>query len=121
MSQNDITATVERLLESMKAIPGGLLPILHAVQDELGYVPEMSVPLIAETLNLSRAEVHGVISFYHYFRSSPQGHQVIQLCASESCQAVGGNALVDYLQGKLGVGFMKPLPMGSLPWSPCTA
>ena len=118
MSQNDITATVERLLESMKAIPGGLLPILHAVQDELGYVPEMSVPLIAETLNLSRAEVHGVISFYHYFRSSPPGHQVIQLCASESCQAVGGKALADYLQGKLGVGFHETTADGQFTLEP---
>jgi len=82
--------TVQNISTALKDKPGALLPILHAVQDALGFVPEASVPVIAKALNLSRAEVHGVISFYHYFRSTQPGKQTIHLCRAESCQAMGG-------------------------------
>jgi formate dehydrogenase subunit gamma len=85
--------------------PGALLPILHAVQDALGYVPDSAVPIIAQALNLSRAEVHGVVSFYHFFRSSPPGKQVLYLCRAEACQARGSRELERYVQDKLGVSF----------------
>jgi len=71
--------------------PGALLPLLHAVQDALGYVPSEAVPMIARALDLSRAEVHGVISYYHFFRSEPPGRQVVQVCRAEACQACGAD------------------------------
>jgi formate dehydrogenase subunit gamma len=69
-----------------------LLPVLHAVQEEFSYIPEQAIPLIADRLNLSIAEVHGVISFYHYFRQHPPGRHVLQVCRAEACQAVHGEA-----------------------------
>ena len=89
----------------LKGLPGALLPILHEVQNALGYVPEDAVPLIAKALNLSRAEVHGVISFYHYFRTQKPGRHVLQLCRAEACQASGGAHLEDHAKRTLGVDF----------------
>ena len=86
--------TVAALLATHRTQPGALLPLLHALQDELGFVPPEAVPLIAEGLNLSRAEVHGVISYYHHFRSSPPGRTVVQVCRAEACQACGSDALM---------------------------
>ena len=90
-------------IEPRKALPGALLPVLHAVQEALGHVPRDAVPLIAQALNLSRADVHGVVSFYHYFRSEPCGRHVLQVCRAESCQAVGGTALEAHAKRALGV------------------
>jgi formate dehydrogenase subunit gamma len=96
---------VEALIEGLKDQPGALLPILHAIQKHLGYVPEEVVPSIAKALNLSRAEVHGVISFYHYFRQKPPGRHVIQLCRAESCQSMGSQALETHAKAVLGVDY----------------
>lgn len=82
--------------------PGALLPILHEVQDALGFIPREVVPLIAERLNLSRAEVHGVATYYHHFRSEPPGRHVVQVCRAESCQAMGAEALVAHAEQVLG-------------------
>ena len=95
--------TVDRSLARLKHMPGGLLPVLHAIQEEVGYIPPESVPVIAEALNLSRAEVHGVISFYHDFRSEPVGRHVVHVCRAESCQALGGEALLAHACKRLGV------------------
>ena len=73
--------------------PGGLLPLLHAIQDIAGFIPAETIAPIAEALNLSRAEVHGVISFYHDFRTEPGGTHRIQVCRAEACQAMGGREL----------------------------
>jgi formate dehydrogenase subunit gamma len=81
---------------------GAMLPILHAIQSEFGYVPAEAVPLIAHALNLSRAEVHGVISFYHDFRRHPPGRHVLQLCRAEACQAMGADALAARARERLG-------------------
>ena len=97
--------TVENLIEARKQQPGALLPILHAIQKALGYVPAETVPVIAEALNLSRAEVHGVLTFYHFFRQKPPGRHVIQLCRAESCQAMGGTALEAHAKSALGIDF----------------
>lgn len=97
--------SVEAALKRFGAQPGPLLQILHAVQDELGCVPPESVPLIADALNLSRAEVHGVISFYHHFRGAPPGNLVVQVCRAEACQAMNGAELAESLRDKLGVEF----------------
>jgi len=100
-----IQTTVQNIATALKNKPGALLPILHAVQDTFGYIPEESVPTIAKTLNLSRAEVHGVISFYHYFRDSKPGKQIIHLCRAESCQAMGGKHLEAHVKNRLGIDF----------------
>lgn len=97
--QRELVAAV---LERLQNSPGALLPILHGIQDELRHVPSAAVPLIAQALNVSRAEVHGVISFYHHFRSQPPGRHVLQLCRAEACQAMGARELerqlCDHLQ-----------------------
>lgn len=82
---------------------GALLPVLHAIQAEFGYIPAAAVPLIAGELNLSRAEVHGVISFYHDFRRHPPGRHVLQLCRAEACQSMGADALAARARERLGV------------------
>jgi formate dehydrogenase subunit gamma len=88
-----------------KALAGPLLPILHGVQAALGYVPKDAVPLIASELNLSRAEVHGVVSFYHYFRTDPPGRHVVHLCRAEACQSLGATALEAHAKKALGIDF----------------
>lgn len=85
--------------------PGPLLEILHAVQDELGCVPPEAVPLIADGLNISRAEVHGVVSFYHHFRERAPGRYVVQVCRAEACQSMNANALEEYVRGRLRIDF----------------
>ncbi|MSQ92388.1 MAG: formate dehydrogenase subunit gamma [Gammaproteobacteria bacterium] len=85
--------------------PGPLIEILHDVQRSLGYVPAEAVPLIAGALNLSRAEVHGVVSFYHHFRSAPHGRRVLRLCRAEACQSMNGRALERHAMKRLGIGF----------------
>ena len=97
--------TVREITLRLKAHAGPLLPILHAVQDALGYVPPEAVPVIAEGLNLSRAEVHGVVSFYHYFRETPPGRHTIHLCRAESCQSMQSRALEAHAKERLGVEF----------------
>ena len=88
-----------------RGIPGALLPSLHGVQETLGFVPKDGVPLIARELNLSIAEVHGVITFYHYFRQERGGRHVVHLCRAEACQAVGAVALEAHAKQVLGIDF----------------
>ncbi len=83
--------------------PDALIEILHDVQSELGFVPDSAVPALAQALNLSRAEVHGVVTFYHDFRSKPAGRHVLKLCRAEACQSMGGEALVERAENRLGV------------------
>lgn len=89
----DLHGRLREIVAQHAASEGPLLPILHAVQAEWGHVPAPAIPFIAEALNLGRAEVHGVVSFYHDFRASPAGRTVVKLCAAEACQAQGGRAL----------------------------
>jgi formate dehydrogenase subunit gamma len=86
---------------------------LHGVQNTLGFVPPASIALIAEELNLSRAEVFGVVSFYHHFRQSPPGRHTVQVCRAESCQSMGGEALAEHAKNRLGVEFEQTTPDGS--------
>jgi len=106
------------VVAELKGQAGPLLPVLHGVQDALGCVPPDAVPLIAESLNLSRAEVHGVISFYHYFRESPPGRHTIYLCRAESCQAMNGSALEAHAKARLGVGFHETTTSGAFTLEP---
>jgi formate dehydrogenase subunit gamma len=101
-----------------KALPGALLPILHAVQSSLRFVPKDSVPLIARELNLSIAEVHGVVSFYHYFLQTRPGRQVLHLCRAEACQALGSVALEAHVKARLGIDFHATTADGSTTLEP---
>lgn len=94
-------AKVVSILDTWRGVPGNLLPILHDVQNALGYVPPDSVPQLASALNLSRAEVHGVISFYHDFRQKPGGRRTLKICQAESCQAMGSRQLTADLEAEL--------------------
>lgn len=91
------------IIARYRHLEGAGLPILHALQETFGCVPEAAVPLVAEALNLSRAEIHGTVTFYHDFRKEPPGKRVLKLCRAESCQAAGGDALVARAEAKLGV------------------
>jgi formate dehydrogenase subunit gamma len=102
---SNMQATVQKITTALKDKPGALLPILHAIQDALGYVPTESVPDLAKALNLSRAEVHGVISFYHYFRDTQPGKHTIHLCRAESCQSMGSKQLEKHVKTRLGIDF----------------
>jgi len=94
--------TVSRLLPEFKDMPGGLMPLLHAVQEALGFIPPAAVPMLAEAMNLSRAEVHGVITYYHFFRTEPAGKHVVQVCRAEACQACGSDELLAMAEKTLG-------------------
>jgi formate dehydrogenase subunit gamma len=91
------------IIAQYRHLEGACLPILHALQETFGCVPDDAVPLIAEALNLSRAEIHGTVTFYHDFRKAPAGRRVLKLCRAESCQAAGGDALAARAETKLGV------------------
>ena len=99
----DIASRTEAIVGRLKPLEGPLLPILHEVQEEFGYVPQAALPAIAQGLNLSRAEVHGVVSFYHDYREAPAGRHVIKVCRAEACQSMGGEALAERLLGLLGL------------------
>jgi len=119
MSQQDWDKNVvAEVIDHLKDEQGALLPILHGIQDALGYIPKDSVPLIAKALNISRAEVHGVITFYHYFRETPPGQHTIHLCRAESCQSMGAVALEAHAKGKLGIDFHETTADGAFSLEP---
>ena len=91
------------IIAEHKTTEGATLVILHALQEEFGYVAEPAIPMVAEALSLSRAEVHGVFTFYHDFRKEPAGRHVLKLCRAEACQAAGGDALAAHAEAKLGI------------------
>jgi formate dehydrogenase subunit gamma len=111
-------SAVLEICARLKSMPGALLPIFHAVQEALGHVPKDSVPLIAQALNLSLAEVHGVLSFYHYFRKEPAGRHVVHLCRAEACQAVGAAGLELHAKQSLGVEFHGTTADGAITLEP---
>lgn len=104
-TESDQGAEFRRLAEAHAGEDGPLLPILHAIQDRFGCVPEAAVPIVAEVLNLSRAEVHGVVTFYHFFRSTPPGRKTLYVCRAEACQSMGSRALERHARRKLNVDF----------------
>jgi len=101
-----------------RAVPGGLLPLLHAIQDDIGYIPEDSYEVIGKALNLSVAEVHGVVSFYHHFRTQPPGKHILHICRAESCQAMGSEHLEIYAKSKLGIDYHETSHNGSITLEP---
>jgi formate dehydrogenase subunit gamma len=96
---------VESAVESHRDRVGPLLPVLHSIQEKLGYVPQEAVPMIAGAMNLSRAEIHGVMSFYHDFRNEPAGQHIVHLCRAEACQAMGARGLEQHARDRLGIEF----------------
>lgn len=114
----DPVATVGRAITAHAHEPGGLLPLLHAIQDELGWLPPEALPRVADVMNLSRAEVHGVVSFYHDFRLKPPGRRVVRICRAESCQAMGSDALVEHARQRLGMEMHSTRPDGGFTLEP---
>ena len=111
-------AQVAAIIEELRGLEGPLLPILHGVQEEFGYVPTEALPVIAEALNLSKAEVHGVITFYHDYRSQPAGRHVLKLCQAEACQSMGSDAIAAQVKAALGVDFHQTAADGSVTLEP---
>jgi formate dehydrogenase subunit gamma len=114
----DSSDVVEQALARHAGTPGALLPIFHAIQDRLGYIPPESLHHIAQTLNISRAEVHGVLTFYHDFRTSLPGRHIVRLCRAEACQAMGGEALAQHARSQLGVDFRQTRADGAVTLEP---
>jgi formate dehydrogenase subunit gamma len=90
-------------IQELHNLPGALLPILHSLQEEFGYIDETAVPLIARALNISQAEVHGTITFYHDFRRAAPGRHVLKVCRAEACQSMGCDSLIEHIEGRLGI------------------
>lgn len=113
-ASTDIVQRTAAVIAEKQNLEGPLLPILHGIQHEFGCVPQEALPVIAEALNLSNAEVHGVVTFYHDFRKAPAGRHVIKLCRAEACQSMGGDAVAERLKTLLGIGFGETAADGSL-------
>jgi formate dehydrogenase subunit gamma len=109
---------IDEAIAACSHLPGGLLPLLHYIADRLGHIPPDSLGRIAAALNLSRAEVHGVVTFYHDFRSAPPGRHVLKLCRAEACQSCGGEALAAQLERRLGCRFGETAADGSVTLEP---
>lgn len=118
MADAQITEAMQSILAKHRDLEGPLLPILHAVQAEFGFVPDDVIQIVADDLNITRAEVHGVITFYHDFRDAPAGKHVVKICRAEACQAVGGTALSERAFDRLGVGWHGTTPNGKVTLEP---
>lgn len=114
----EIEARTTEVVDALKGLEGPLLPILHGIQEEFGYVPSESLPVIASALNLSRAEVYGVVTFYHDYRKHPAGRHVLKLCRAEACQSMGGDGIADRIKQLLGIGFHETTADGSVTLEP---
>lgn len=118
MESAELAARVGEILAEHRDMEGPLLPIFHAVQDVYGHVPHEALPIIAKGLNISRAEVHGVMSFYHDFREHRAGRHVLKLCRAEACQSMGADALADHARARLGVDWNQTTPDGNVTLEP---
>ncbi|MGS1094960.1 formate dehydrogenase subunit gamma [Aquamicrobium terrae] len=114
----EIEAQVASIVDGMRGMEGPLLPILHEVQEEFGYVPQEALPVIAKGLNLSRAEVYGVVSFYHDYRKQPAGRHVLKVCQAESCQSMGSDDVASRLKQALGIDFHQTTSDGRVTLEP---
>ena len=117
-ASTDIAERAIGIIDQLKGKEGPLLPILHELQAEFGYVPRETLPIIASALNISRAEVHGVFTFYHDYRDHPTGRHVLKLCRAESCQSMGGDALADRARELLGIDWHETTPDGAVTLEP---
>ena len=114
----DVGQRTLAIVGELKGLEGPLLPILHEIQAEFGHVPQESLPVIARELNLSRAEVHGVVTFYHDYRDHPTGRHVLKLCRAEACQSMGGDALAERVKALLGIDFHQTTLDGAVTLEP---
>lgn len=117
MANTLTTQDLERItshIQAHQAVPGALMPLLHAIQDDIGYVPEDIYPQISKALALSIAEVHGFVTFYHHFRTHPVGKHVLQVCRAESCQAMGSEKLEADIKAKLGIDYHETTTDGEI-------
>ena len=117
----DVTETsqrIEDILDAHDGMEGSLLPILHAIQAAFGHVPQDALPIIAKRLNQTRAEIHGVMSFYHDFREQPAGQHVLKLCRAEACQAMGADRVAAHAQKALGIEFHETTRDGNVTLEP---
>jgi formate dehydrogenase subunit gamma len=117
-ARTDIPTRTVSVINDYRGLEGPLLPILHGLQEEFGYVPHESLPVIAEALNISRAEVYGVVSFYHDFRKHPAGRHVLKLCQAEACQSMGSDAVAAKVKQALGIGFHETTKDGAVTLEP---
>lgn len=117
-ASTEIASRTAAIIQDLKGLEGPLLPILHGIQEEFGHVPQEALPVIAEALNISRAEVHGVVTFYHDYRSQPAGRHVLKLCQAEACQSMGSDAIAAKLKQMLGIGFHETTRDGSVTLEP---
>ena len=118
LDSDAVTQRVEQILTSHLGREGALLPILHDVQADFGHVPQAALPVIAKALNLSRAEVHGVVSFYHDFREAPAGRHVVKLCRAEACKSVGADRVADHAKARLGLDWHETSTDGAVTLEP---
>lgn len=109
---------IQEVIEAYTHLEGPLLPILHAMMEAFDHVPEDAVQPIADALNIGRAEVHGVISFYHDFRTLPAGRHIVKICRAEACQALGANGLADAVLTRLGTSWHGTTPNGAVTIEP---
>ena len=119
--QAQSTQVAERtaaIVDGLKGLEGPLLPILHGVQEEFGHVPVEALPVIADALNMSNAEVHGVVSFYHHYRREPAGRHVLKVCQAEACQSMGSDGVAARLSDLLGAGLHGTAKDGSVTIEP---
>jgi formate dehydrogenase subunit gamma len=115
----EVSATViDELIAEHRQQPGALLPLLHAIQDTVGYVPESCYTAISKALSLSVAEVHGVVTFYHHFRTHKPGRHIMQICRAESCQAMGSEALEAHAKSCLNVDYHQTTADGAITLEP---
>lgn len=112
------TARISEIIDHCRQMEGPMLPILHQIQAEFGYIPEEAKQIIATALNLSRAEVHGVITFYHDFRDRPAGRHVLKLCRAEACQSMGGEPLAERVKEILGIDWHETTADGAITLEP---
>jgi formate dehydrogenase subunit gamma len=113
-----LASRLDEILQAHRDREGALLPILHDVQAAFGHVPQEALPVIAQALNISRAEAHGVMSFYHDFREKPAGRTVLKLCRAEACQSMGADALADHARRKLGIDWHETTADGAVTLEP---
>jgi formate dehydrogenase subunit gamma len=114
----ETAARAAAIIEDLKSLEGPLLPILHEIQDEFGFVPTETLPVIAAALNISNAEIHGVVSFYHDYRREPAGRHVLKLCQAEACQSMGSERIAAMVKSALGIGFHETAKDGSVTLEP---
>ena len=109
---------IQQAIAPHAELPGAMLPVLHAIQDRFGYIPSNAIDLVASALRVSKAEVEGIISFYHHYRRKPAGAHVVQVCRAEACQARGARELETHLKASLGIGYHQTTPDNEITLEP---